>query len=140
MIGGNIMKIILCLDERDGMAFNKRRQSSDARVSEDIVRTAGGRLVIFPYSEKLISEIGECRVSENALCEAREGDYVFVETASVDEQLRNAEGLIIYRWNRHYPSSLKLSVKPEDVGFRLVSTSDFVGNSHEKITKEIYER
>jgi len=134
------MKIILCLDDRSGMAFNKRRQSSDVRVSEDIIKTAGGRLLVYPYSEKLISAVGDCRVSENALAVAGEGDHVFVETAKVDAYLESAEGLIIYRWNRHYPSDLKLSLKPEDIGFRLVSVSEFVGNSHEKITKEIYER
>ena len=50
------MKIIVCIDERGGMTFNRRRQSRDARVSEDVLRTACGRLVVYPYSVRLLEE------------------------------------------------------------------------------------
>ena len=47
------------------------------------------------------------------------------------------EGVIIYRWNRKYPSDFNFPI-----GFlenmRLVSTENFVGNSHPEITEEIY--
>ena len=135
------MKIIVCIDERGGMAFNKRRQSSDVRVTEDILRTAAGRLTVYPYSEKLFSAIGgdTVQVSDTALDDGGDG-YVFVEDRDVKGYISSADGLIIYSWNRHYPADLRLGFKPGEEGMRLTWRTEFVGNSHERITKEIYER
>ena len=138
------MRIIVCLDERGGMAFNKRRQSRDALVSADILATAGGRLTVYPYSEKLMSEAvaAGCdfgfRVSERALDEAGADDFVFVEDRAIGKHAADADGLIIYRWNRHYPADLRLDVTPEGLGMKLIDQSEFVGHAHEKITKEVY--
>lgn len=138
------VRIIVCLDERGGMAFNKRRQSRDALVSADILAMAGGRLVVYPYSEKLLGEAVAAgarfgfRVSERALDEAGAEDFVLVEDRAIGKYAGAAEGLIIYHWNRHYPADLRLDVTPEGLGMTLKSTSEFVGHAHEKITKEVY--
>ena len=133
------MTVVVCLDERGGMAFNKRRQSSDSVVTEDILDSACGRLIVYPYSEKLIRAAGGvCRVSDDALAEAGKDDFVLLEDRRIGEAVKRVEGLIIYRWNRHYPSDLRFDITPESAGLRLVSTDDLVGSSHEKITKEVY--
>ena len=138
------MRIIVCLDERGGMAFNKRRQSRDALVSADILATAGGRLTVYPYSEKLMSEAvaAGCdfgfRVSERALDEAGADDFVFVEDRAIGKHAADADGLIIYRWNRHYASDMKSDIDMSK--WSLSQTTEFEGTSHEKITKEVYTR
>lgn len=138
------VKIIVCLDERGGMAFNKRRQSRDALVSADILATAGGRLTVYPYSERLMSEAVAAgaehgfRVSERALEEADAEDFVFVEDRAIGKYAKAIDGLIIYHWNRHYPADLRLDVTAEGLGMKLCSSCEFVGHAHEKITKEIY--
>ena len=134
------MKIIVCIDERGGMAFNKRRQSSDVRVTEDILRTAAGRLTVYPYSAKLFAASGDAvHVSDTALDDGGDG-YVFVEDRSIAERISLADGLIIYCWNRHYPADLRLGIDTGNIGMRLIERTEFAGNSHERITKEIYER
>lgn len=48
------MTVIVCLDNANGMMFNHRRQSRDANVVKDILKTINGTsLLIAPYSEPL---------------------------------------------------------------------------------------
>ena len=49
------------------------------------------------------------------------------------------ERIILYKWNRRYPADLVFGVNLNN-GWRLIAAEDFQGNSHEKITEEIYER
>ena len=47
------MNIIVCLDDNLGMLFNKRRQSKDRRVLEDIEKFTN-EVLISPFSENLL--------------------------------------------------------------------------------------
>ena len=78
--------------------------------------------------------------TESFLDMARENDTCFVENRALSAYAERIKKLIIYRWNRHYPSDMTFDIEPEKEGFRLLHTEDFEGNSHEKITKEIYVR
>ena len=40
------MRVIVCLDDRNGMLFNRRRQSRDRRVVEDILRELGEKRLL----------------------------------------------------------------------------------------------
>ena len=71
---------------------------------------------------------------------AGKGGFAFIETPPLAPYKAKIDTLVIYKWNRHYPSDKKLDIAPRDMGMRLVKTYDFVGSSHEKITKEVYER
>ncbi len=46
--------------------------------------------------------------------------------------------LIVYRWNRHYPSDVRFP--PELADFTLQSSTEFRGSSHDLITREEYTR
>ncbi len=48
------------------------------------------------------------------------------------------EKVILFKWNRNYPADTFFSLDLS--GYTLEKTEDFAGNSHEKITKEIYRR
>ena len=81
------MTVIVCLDNANGMMFNHRRQSRDANVVKDILKTINGTsLLIAPYSEPLFSQ-AECSVSisDSFLTDAEANDYCFVENTSVAE-------------------------------------------------------
>ncbi len=134
------MTLILCLDDRGGMTFNNRRQSRDSIVTADILKTAGNKLTIAPFSEKLFSDKVGVRVLENPLSECSNGDFCFIEMGSIAENIDKIDEIIIYKWNRLYPSDTRLDIDVTACGFSLISTSEFVGSSHEKITKEIYRR
>ena len=136
------MRIIVCLDDKNGMMFNRRRQSRDRVVTEDILKTAeGSRLFIAPYSEKLFAELGGVyTVSENMLTEAGKDDYCFIEDRTPCELIERVDEIVIYRWNRHYPADLHFDIPLEKQGFRRVAEREFKGYSHEKITKEIFRK
>ena len=52
------MNIIVCIDDNQGMLFNKRRQSRDVKVLEDIA-TLTDTLWISSFSEKLFENVSE---------------------------------------------------------------------------------
>lgn len=132
------MELVLCLDNNKGMLFNNRRQSRDSKVLEDIKNNLKGNLTIFPFSEKLISgaeipyEIMSDTVSENTV--------LFVEDRGIKEFLDSTNKITVYFWNRDYPADLTLDIDFAEEGFKSVSVCEFEGSSHEKITKEVFEK
>ena len=129
------MTLYICLDDRNGLKFNKRRQSRDAALLEDIRNQLTGNLRIEPFSEKMIQEAEIPYVLPPETAE----DY-FAEDVPSEELLDRTERLIIYRWNRHYPADVRWNPALSVLGFSLRETTEFPGTSHEKITREVYER
>ena len=135
------MIAIVCLDDRKGMLFNRRRQSKDRAVVEKLLEmTKGSRLWIHPFSEKLFAENrAEHIVSDECFLEkADRGEYCFVENCGLAEAGERLEKIIVFWWNRSYPSDLRLDLCLED--WKRTETEEFAGYSHEKITREVYER
>ena len=129
------MTLYICLDDRNGLQFNKRRQSRDAAVLEDIRSQLTGDLLIDPFSEKLIREAEIPYVLPPETAE----DF-FVENIPSDEVLEKTNKILIYRWNRHYPADIRWEPDLHAMGFVLQETTEFPGTSHEKITREVYAR
>ncbi len=133
--------VILATDERGGMIFNKRRVSRDRILIADLMNGTDKKVYINEYSKILFEEYSErVAVCENALSEAPEGSVCFIEFPPIKPYLADISRLIIYNWNRRYPFDMSLDVSPVSEGFRSVSVSELEGSSHEKITKEIFER
>ena len=66
-------------------------------------------------------------------------DTCFVEDLAFTEYLPLVSSITIYRWNRHYPSDVKFPQQLLDE-WKWIQSTDFPGNSHEKITQERYIR
>lgn len=133
------MKIIVCLDDKNGMTFNKRRQSQDSVLRKKIGTICGESPVYMSlYSAAQFN--GECKIaaSDNFLTEASNDDFCFIESDTVDPQ--NISELYIFKWNRKYPADLIFNFIPKKSGFKLIKSEDFKGSSHDKITLEVYER
>ncbi len=130
------MHIIVCLDDRNGTLFNKRRLSSDRAVCQRVA-DAGGRLWMNGYSAPLFQGVQVC-VDENFLEKAGPGDVCFVENVDIAPYARQVETVTVYRWNRAYPSDTKFPLELFAHRWRLEHTVDFPGNSHETITEERY--
>lgn len=129
------MKVIVCVDDNLGMLFNKRRQSQDVKVTEDILKMAK-KLWIHPFSDKLFSEYGgQIVVDEDFLEKAEQGELCFVENQQITPYVDKIEQIILYKWNRKYPSDFKLDLDLKE--WKLTELTEFEGNSHEKITREI---
>lgn len=133
-----MMTIYVCLDDRNGMRFNNRRQSRDSAVLTDIRASIPGKLTIDPFSEKLILD---AQIPYVLAPEALSADaHFFLEDRAGADVVPLASEVVIYRWNRHYPADTHWDIDLAGYGFVLKETVEFPGSSHEKITKEVYAR
>lgn len=133
------MNICICLDDKNGIMFNNRRQSRDIEVINKILAVSENRkLWMNEYSAKLFPENADIIICEDFLDKAAAEDFAFAEKGIAS--LENAEKLYIFLWNRRYPADVYFEFSPESEGFILKSTEEFAGKSHEKITLNIYER
>lgn len=128
------MKLIVCLDDKNGMMFNKRRQSRDKILIENVLELCKGeKLYTNEYSAKLFPE-NTVEIIENI--EEIENGYCFAENFLVNEE--NVEEIIAYKWNRLYPADTYFNIDLDN--WKMTETVEFEGSSHEKITREIYVR
>lgn len=133
------MTLIVCVDDNMGMLFNHRRQSMDVAVRERILRQAEGKhLWMNHYSAKQFSPVAMINTDESFMIEAAPEDICFAEDCSVAQYEQWLDKIILYKWNRTYPADLHFDIPLAEHGWRMVSTEDFAGNSHEKITEEVY--
>ena len=134
------MNIIICLDDKNGMLFAARRQSRDSALCERVIGLSkGSRLYMNEYSAKLFSDYSDqIYVDSDFLSKATENDYCFVENTDISPFIYKIKNVIIYRWNRVYPSDVKLDTQSLLKNKTPQCVTDFVGSSHNKITEEIY--
>ena len=132
------MIVILCLDDKNGLMFNNRRQSKDKVVVQDILKLVDGKkLFINSYSESLFRGLeSNLIIDDDFLNNATKEDYCFVEDNNLKDFSEKIEKIIVYKWNRIYPSDLKLEIPIQD--WNLIDSFEFAGNSHDKITREVY--
>ena len=129
--------VAVTVDERMGIAFNKRRQSRDRILINDLADTVVGKIYVSEHSLPLFEEYKDrIVVADDPLRECPDGGCCFVEMTELTPYIDDISTLIVYNWNRHYPSDIKLDV--DFSGYKLVDYREFIGSSHEKITKEIY--
>lgn len=130
------MIVILCLDNNNGMMFNDRRQSQDRGLREYIAEmTKGDKVYMNAYTEKLYEEIEHPMVSEDFLQKAGKGEPCIVENRPLKPEEDQIEEIVIFRWNKVYPSDQVLDVDLEE--WKLVEEEQIEGSTHE-ITKQIY--
>ena len=145
------MHIIVIIDDDQGMMFNGRRLSKDVMLRKDMMQLVGNaRLFMNAYSYGQFGNEyplngGEISVNDPVVCvweeflkEARADDFCLVENVSFMPYADKIQNIIVYKWNRRYPSDMKFSFPPGD--WKLEETTDFSGKSHEKITRELWVR
>lgn len=133
------MNVIVCIDKNNGMAFMGKRQSQDCVLREKVLEiTNGSRLLMNSYSAKQFENPESIIVDEDFLSKAGQGDFCFVEDKEISSE--NVEAFYIFNWNRKYPGDLFFEVDLKAEGFKKVKKEEFQGNSHDKITLEIYSR
>ena len=136
------MIICACIDDGRGMSFFGKRVSKDrGQLARLLERSAGAKIYVDAYTYKLFEGLGaENVILTSDFGEAQEGDICFFELEHITEHIQRAEGILLYRWNRSYPSDKKFPFEPSDKGYTLVSSYDFAGSSHEKITEELWQK
>ena len=134
------MKLIVCLDDQNGMLFNNRRLSKDSCLRKRLLeQVKDGNLWMNAYSAGQFTEESDAvRVCEDYLAKAGTEDFCFLENADICPYIDRVEQLIVYRWNRLYPSDTVFPFDKSFVNWKKVSSFDFPGSSHEKLTEEVY--
>lgn len=119
--------------------FNHRRQSQDRLLRENLLAEAGGRSIwMSPYSRKQFVPTPEnIRTAEDFPRQAGPGELCFFEDVFPGPWLDQAERIVVYHWNRTYPSDPPRFPLPL-AGRSAVGREEFAGSSHERITKEIW--
>ena len=129
---------IIAVDEKCGYSLFGRRLSKDRVMLDDIVMGLGegDNLYVSEYSYDIFPDDARKKIICPLPDEIPPDAVFFFEAEDFSSFPLNR--LIVYRWNRHYPSDVKYN--PYLHGWKRVSSSDFRGNSHEKITKEVYTK
>lgn len=132
------MKLILCVDDQGGVAFHHRRQSQDRAVRKDMLQMCGEtKLWVRAYTaQQFDMEQQSCLRIVNTFEDAKE--FCFIEDDSAKAYMNEAEKVILYHWNRKYPSDTRIPLPM--TGWKRKECTEFSGYSHEKITKEVYIR
>lgn len=135
------MILIACVDDGMGMMFNKRRVSRDEAVIKKIIEIADNkRILMSQYSYPLFESMkADNIVAEDLILEKASSDeYCFIENTSVADYENKIDKIILFRWNRSYPSDVKFDISLDE--WKLNSSEEFAGNSHECITMEVYSK
>lgn len=135
------MNIIAVVDNRYGLMFHHRRLSSDRVLTRQILALAKGSVLrMNSYTAGFFEKLpANTAVSDHFLEQAGPEDFCLVENTPVSPYAADIATFYLYCWNRDYPSDFKLDFIPADHGMKLLSSEDFPGYSHEKITREIYQ-
>ncbi len=134
------MNLIVCLDDKNGLAFNHRRQSRDRVLNTTVLElTKNSQLWMNSYTASMFSELGgsHIMVTDDGFNSIPDGDYCFLENSSAQALASNIEKIFVFRWNRTYPCDIQFDI--DLTQWHLAETSEFAGSSHEKITLEVYE-
>lgn len=144
--GVTYMIVCVVVDDNNGMMFNNRRQSQDKLLRKDILDSCGDNVLWFSnYSaEQFAFDFpsgfpSNIKVDDAFLSKAGEKDVCFVEELPLSLHANNIHKLIVYKWNRVYPADVYFELDLSNGNWINTSTSEFAGNSHKKITKEVWE-
>ena len=133
------MKLIVCVDEAMGMMFNNRRQSRDGVLIEHILDLVDDKKIwITAFSESLFKFKTEYILFEEKPIDVGDEDFCFVENIAPSGLEESVDEIILYNWNRSYPSDMKFDICLDN--WILVSEVEIKGSSHEKITERIYKK
>lgn len=134
------MILIACVDDNMGMTFNHRRQSRDAVLCRDMLALVQDRpLRMHPYSAPLFPDAPENVIAEeDYLDKAETDDFCFVERENVSDFSDQIHTILLYHWQRAYPSDTRF---PLDLsGYRKIETVTFEGKSHPEIVREVWKK
>ena len=133
------MILIACVDDKNGMMSNFRRQSRDKLVIENICEMVGDKkLWVNEYSKKMFeAEKVNLFVSNQDFFEAELDEYCFTENVIPTKIENDITKVILYYWNREYPADQYFDLELND--WILESEIEFEGSSHEKITRKIFK-
>ena len=131
------MTLIFTLDNKNGTRCMGKRQSKDVVVADRIVMQAENLPLRMKHKSLKFFPCVPAHVRFlESFEELEENDICFAEEVVPSDVMARADRVIVFRWNRDYPSHVDDRVSLD--GFVKQSTEDFRGHSHDNITMEVY--
>ena len=133
--------LIACVDDGMGMMFNKRRVSRDEAVIKRIIEISDNKSIWMSQYSYLLFENAKTEnivADDSCLDKASSDEYCFIENLSMTNHKDKIDKIILFRWNRSYPSDMKFDIDLNE--WKMNSSEEFAGNSHECITMEVYSK
>ena len=129
--------LFLTCDQRNGLAFNNRRQRQNKIVLSHMLSRAGGQVCIRACSEDLF-QFGDYILFDD-LARIPDGKFVFEELGNGWESYGKYGQIILYRWQRNYPGDIHL---PHGLlsSYYLEESHDMEIGPDECVTVESYVR
>ena len=134
------MNIIYTLDEQNGTNLLGKRQSKDSVLADEILSMAKGLLYIKGTSLSFFdgkAVKGLATIVED-FDQVPNDAFIFTEEVLPQSIMDKADNIYVFRWNRRYPSMIQDRVNLD--GYKYETTRHFQGNSHDKITLEVYNK
>lgn len=135
------MTIVVTVSKDFGLLFHQRRQSQDRLQRANLKALIGNcPLYMNAYSYSLYQDFFKesSVVAEDFLDLCPKDGWALIEDQSIQKYISKIDQVIVYQWNRSYPSDTWLDISLDS--FQLVEQVDFVGSSHERITRLTYQR
>lgn len=134
------MKLIVCVDDKFGMLFGGRRQSKDCALRENMLElTQNSLLWMNAYTAAQFEDKADnIRIDEACLEKVGAEEYCFAENSDIVPYADRVRCVILYHWNRTYPSDSRFPIELFADRWHLESVTEFSGTSHETITREVY--
>lgn len=136
MSRGDEMKIIVCIDDRMGMMFNKRRISQD-RIVREVIKNMNETIYMNEYSFQLYQDTLDNVIVDEEFIKHAQNHYCLIENTSIKDYQDDIDEIILFKWNRSYPADMYLDIDLSK--YKLMSEEEFEGSSHH-ITKQIYRK
>lgn len=134
------MIMIACVDKKNGMMFNGRRQSQDREVLKKMFEYAEGRFLwMSKYSAQLFREEQQRKIKiTESFLDLNEDDICFIEESIPEGCGKQIRKIILFRWQRIYPADFYFNFDLRN--FCLTGVQILEGSSHKEIVIEIYEQ
>ena len=133
------MKIIICVDNENGMLFMGKRQSQDIMLRNKILEIVGdSKLWVSEYTAGQFETKEVLTVDNDYISKAEAEDYCFVEDMGYD--ISKTDEVILCNWTRSSPGETYFETDLKTPGFKKKKTENIVGSSHKNISIETYRR
>lgn len=134
------MKLIVCVDDNLGISFFGKRQSMDEIQRKDVFETVkNNKVYLSQYSYDLYKDLNLDFKIVSGDEENNFDGYFIYEGEFLESFIDYIDEIICYNWNRNYPFDETFDELKKDI-WTEIERLEFVGKSHEKITKIRYVR
>lgn len=101
------MRLIVIIDENNGLSFNNRRQTQDSFLIKHMIEIAereSSIIWIKDRSKDLFEGYSNVQILDVDCFSIPAGDFIFLEDGDANEVAMASDVIYLYQWDKTYPS------------------------------------